>query len=327
MRRRLTLLAILLCHTQTAFAISCSITGSPVVNFGNIDPFSATSTDITQTLSWTCNKPVLDALSATLCIYATRGNASTTGSVTPREMAHSSGSPTINYNLYRNAARTQVIGQAGETVNQGIAVPVNFSLLGCVIILACSTSGTATLYGRLTAPVNAASKAGNYVSSMANSRVSVISGTLTGNCDNQNLAASSTYVLQAQATVLDQCRVSATDMAFGPHGLLLAPVDAQSTVSVRCSNETDFSVSLDNGLNAAGSQRRMVSAGSNLLPYEIYRDGARTQRWGSAPGETVTGVGLGTATVLDLPVYGRVPANTLAAPGDYTDTLTVEVTF
>ena len=59
----------------------------------------------------------------------------------------------------------------------------------------------------------------------------------------------------------------------------------------------------------------------------MYRNAARTERWGNVPGtDTVPGVGTGEANPQTVTVYGRVPAQSAPA-GTYIDVVTVTLTY
>ncbi len=68
-------------------------------------------------------------------------------------------------------------------------------------------------------------------------------------------------------------------------------------------------------------------------PIQLFTDAARTTNWGQTIGtDTVTGTGAGfaVANAVALNVYGRVPdtvANQSVPAGNYTDTVTVTVTW
>ncbi|MCH8543420.1 MAG: spore coat U domain-containing protein [Alcanivorax sp.] len=315
---RLGLLALLLCVApQTWSAVNCSITNSPVLTFGNVDPFTQTIQDATVQLSWECNRGWFDSTANTMCIYASPGN----GPIAPRQLTNPAGGPSLNFNLFRDPARSVILGQPGEAVSTGLAVNVSLPLLQF------SANGTVTLYGRLLTPLPANARAGQHVNMLVNSRVAVRTGGTGQSCDNVIPPVSSTYTLQTQVNIQDQCRVETTDMDFGTQGLLLNAVDSTSAVRVRCSNQTAFTVQLNDGLHASGGNRRMRSANNHHLVYELFRDAARSQRWGSAAGQRVTGTGIGPGNIIELPVYGRVPAAPSAPPGSYSDTITVMVEF
>ena len=114
---RLALLGALLLGAQVSIAASdCSVTASGVA-FGAYDPSLATADDSTGSIVVTC-------------VYTGRGagnnvrytvtlSTGTSGSYAPRKLA--AGTSRLDYNLYRDAARTQVWGNAssGTTVITG----------------------------------------------------------------------------------------------------------------------------------------------------------------------------------------------------------------
>ena len=119
-----------------------------------------------------------------------------------------------------------------------------------------------------------------------------------------------------------------TDLDFGSiPGDITANVDQTSTIGLTCTGRTVWKLGLDNGANASGTVRRMrQGTSSSYVPYELYSDAARTQRWGGTVGtDTVNGTGTGSAQ--SVTVYGRVPAPQVPAPGSYSDTITVTITY
>ncbi len=126
-------------------------------------------------------------------------------------------------------------------------------------------------------------------------------------------------------TIQATCLISAQPLAFGTYtGLLL---NASTTIAITCTNSTSYSVGLDSG-NGPGASvtNRLMTAGSNAVPYGLFRDAARASNWGqTAPTDTVSGVGNGMAQVLT--VYGQVAAGRFVAPGTYSDVITATVTY
>ena len=59
--------------------------------------------------------------------------------------------------------------------------------------------------------------------------------------------------------------------------------------------------------------------------YFLYSDSTRTTNWGNTSGTWVSATGTGVAQVMT--VYGRIPANESALIGNYSDTVTVTITF
>jgi len=136
------------------------------------------------------------------------------------------------------------------------------------------------------------------------------------------MAATTGTSFTVSATVVASCSVSATNLAFGSY-TGSSNLDQTSTVSVTCTNGTDYSVALNDGANASGSTRRMLSGGSNYLSYEMYSDAGRSTVWNAAT--PVTGTGSGVAQ--SLTVYGRVPSGQNVPAGSYSDTVQVTVTY
>jgi spore coat protein U-like protein len=88
-------------HAPDAFAQSPSCTISATsVNFGNYNVFNGTALDSTGTITYRCN-----SAAANITIGLTKGLSTT---YNPRRM--SKGVEVLAYNLYRNAARTNIWG-------------------------------------------------------------------------------------------------------------------------------------------------------------------------------------------------------------------------
>lgn len=69
-----------------------------------------------------------------------------------------------------------------------------------------------------------------------------------------------------------------------------------------------------------------MTDGTALVNYNLYREAGRLTNWGNTVGTDTVG-GTGTGLVVNSTVYGRVPIQTPPAPGTYTDTITVTVTY
>jgi spore coat protein U-like protein len=140
--------------------------------------------------------------------------------------------------------------------------------------------------------------------------------------------AQTSFNVAVSATISNACTVAATPVSFGTYlGNVGAPtVDATGQITVRCRSGNAYDVRLNNGNNAAGSQRRMLqTAGTALLDYALFKDAARTQRWGNNNAERLSGVGTGAAQVLT--VYARLPGAQVVPFGAYVDTITVTVQY
>lgn len=139
-------------------------------------------------------------------------------------------------------------------------------------------------------------------------------------------AKTTSNTLIARIDVDTSCRMTTEPLAFGTVNIFSGQVDATATIRLRCGPAVAYSVALDNGQNYNG-QRRMVGGTGFFayVPYQIYRNAARTQVWGATAGNLVTGTTPANGQVT-LTAYGRVP-NSIVLPRAYTDVVTVTVNF
>jgi spore coat protein U-like protein len=70
----------------------------------------------------------------------------------------------------------------------------------------------------------------------------------------------------------------------------------------------------------------MTGPASALLSYGLYSNSGYTTNWGQTIG-TDTIAGTGNASAQAITVYGQVSSGQYVAPGAYTDTITVTVTY
>jgi len=149
------------------------------------------------------------------------------------------------------------------------------------------------------------------------------------------IAQTVTTTFQVSASVAKNCFVSANNLAFGAYdGSSATPLDANTTIGVRCTKNTTFTVDLDAGVTpgATVAQRRMTNGTDDML-YNLYTDGTYGTVWGDGTNGTGqgsgTGAGLGAPQEQTLTVYGRIPGSqgTLSV-GSYTETtITVTVNY
>jgi spore coat protein U-like protein len=137
---------------------------------------------------------------------------------------------------------------------------------------------------------------------------------------------------QVTATVLKSCTVNALPLSFGNITPGTADVNAESSVTVTCTNGTPYNVGLDvgKGVGATVGQRYLTgpTAGGTAptMAYTIYKDTGRTQIWGNTVNtDTVAKTGTGSADVLTT--YGKIAKSQFVAAGSYTDTIGVTVSY
>jgi spore coat protein U-like protein len=136
--------------------------------------------------------------------------------------------------------------------------------------------------------------------------------------------------------LLQSCSVSATSVNFGAYSPLSATAtQATGTVTVSCEVlgiglPASWTVALSTGSSGSYAVRQLQS-GANTLSYNLYTNSARTSVWGDgtngtsvASGNQFLGVG---SNMVNYTVYGSVPVAQDLPAGNYTDTLTVTMTY
>ena len=248
--------------------------------------------------------------------------------VNPRWMTNYNGAQ-MQYNLYSDAARTQIVGPPPSGggysgLEAGFVVPAGNMKL----------TPSFTVYGRVPAGQSLPATHGFQSQLNGSALYWAWSNTATpASCTSGTGANSQIFYTGVKATAPSGCSIALSkpaDLDFGSTALLAANRDSPTTISQSCPGTTSWKMGLNNGVNALVNQRRMKSAAGNHVNYELYRDSSRTQRWGNdtAGGtDTVDGSGAAQTNPTVLTVYGRVPVQPLVPPGTYTDTITVTLSY
>lgn len=315
-------------HARAATTCSATLTD---LTFGNVDPTGAL-VNAQATLNYSCvhNGGLLGGLYAAyvrMCFSIGTG-AAPGSTYNPRVMTNASSDP-MTFQLYRDAARSQIWG----SVDNATYLPRQQDLQFTILANGQAQNGSVTLYGQVPAG-QVGLGVGSYTDAFSGihtklsynvNEVLLIGGSFPATCGT---ASNSTFPFTATADVQPQCRLTtATDLDFGSvPGLLTTNRDQLSTISTTCTYRTAWQIGLDNGQHAVGSTRRMTGVGSYAVNYELYRESTRSQRWGNTL-YTDTFSGTGSGTVQSVPVYGRVPPQAAVAAGNYSDIITVTVTF
>ena len=315
----------------THAAVNCTASMSPVM-FGSVDLVGNTGALTNGTLSYTCtNNDVLNAVKVNAC-FLIDGGQGHQNVLNPSYMADI-GNPTnqLLFNLYWPDGVT-----VWTTNGYGFSTPFSppvFTIGRAPSIFATSSfTDTVTMPARLQSNQNAAPSTGlnSYQNTYGAGSTAIAwlsrnaNQTAPANCgENQP----SRFAFTVSGTVIKSCIVTANTLDFGtPTGFLTSNIDSDTTLQATCSNTTPYQIGLDNGQNFSVT-RRMTVDGGEFVNYELYRDAGRALRWGNTPlSDTVSGIG----TVLTPPevrVYGRVAPQATPSPGNYTDTVTVKVTY
>jgi spore coat protein U-like protein len=137
--------------------------------------------------------------------------------------------------------------------------------------------------------------------------------------------------LAVSAAVDANCTISATPLDFGSVDTLSATaVTGTGGVAIACTNGTSWSATANTGTatGATFANRRLRTAGGDVLNYTLFTDAARTTIWGDGTDSTSAIVSTGTGTTQNVTIYGRIPAGQTGAPaGSYTDLVEVTVTY
>ena len=149
-------------------------------------------------------------------------------------------------------------------------------------------------------------------------------------------ATTGTTTFTVTATVINNCVLSSTNIAFGNYDPTSGTaITAQGAVTARCTKGDVVSVALGQGANAAGTSTAAIPArqminGGNLLPYHIYIANSGTTEWGTGvvgtntpPAQTAASVN----TALTFTTYGSLPPGQDLPAAIYTDSVVATVTF
>lgn len=142
-------------------------------------------------------------------------------------------------------------------------------------------------------------------------------------------AGTSDGTMLVGATILEACTIVAGPMAFGDVSLSGSDVDSTATLTLACTPNADFDILMNDGAHADSGQRRMTSVlTGEFVPYDIYLDSGRSERWGNTVGtDTLAGSAnlLGVATYT---AYGRIASDADSVEaGVYSDSVIVTVSF
>lgn len=143
------------------------------------------------------------------------------------------------------------------------------------------------------------------------------------------LASIQAEPMDVTATVLETCELNTIgDAAFPDLTPGSGDVATASTIGWRCTTGTSAEIEINDGLNGTRNMQE-IGAGTDSIAYELYTDGALSDRWGlKAANEELGGLaGVGMTNYTDVTVHAEVlnGAYIDSTPGDYTDTVTVTI--
>ncbi|CAM2184254.1 Lipoprotein [Burkholderia latens] len=315
----LLLAAVLGAGWTPARADSCTVT-PPAPSFGSVSPIRLAAVTTTSTMIVSCTWDALSLNTGVLvCVNL--------GGTSPRYL--SNGANQMQYDLYQDAGYSQPWGavSAGTTP---ISVTLTKPLLGT------SAGANVTVYGRVAANQPAVPTANNsstvYTQSFSGTQAtysqsfSLLSILPTLSCASQPTAGTMSF--SATATVIADCIITATGVAFPATGVLTSALSAAGSISARCTNGDAFQIALNGGGSGNVAARAMPRAGGGgSVRYQLYQDSGHANPWGDGTAGTSMATGAGTGFNQTIPVYGLVPAQATPAPGNYSDTITATISF
>ncbi len=323
----LALAIIFFCHVPSAAALSCSAASPGTQNFGNVSPVSGNTYTTTGSIAVTCTVLPLDGLVNGAMIRACVSIGGSAGS-TPRTLTYSSYS--LQYNLYQDSAHTQVFGSVTSSPAAAVPVDFNVGLLG--ILLGGSATMNVPVYGLLTAGQTSA-VAGLYAQSFSgtNAAVNYVAYTLgsTPACSSA-WASGGSFPFAVNATVFNDCNITASNINFGSSGVLQASLYATGSIVVQCTLGDTLSIALNGGSTTGViTNREMLiqGGGTSVVHYGLFTSASYATTWGDGitGGSTVGGSTTGANQT--FVVYGQVPAQSTPTAGAYADTVTATITY
>jgi spore coat protein U-like protein len=110
------------------------------------------------------------------------------------------------------------------------------------------------------------------------------------------------------------------------HGAVLDQQHGDLGSRVVRRDQRQYTIGLDQGTTTGASiSQRLLVNGAATINYNLFTSAAYSTIWGNSGGALVNSTGNGADQTFTI--YGRVPAQTTPAPGTYTDTVTVTVTY
>lgn len=311
----LALCALLGFLPRAASAQTCTASPS-ALSFGNVSPIALSVVNATGSITVQCTWPAVTLTpSVQVCLNM--------GGTTPRAMT--SGANQLQYNLYRDG---------------GYSIPWGSSALGTTPISLIlnkpltdvTASATVNFYGQVSSNQPTVPTTGNVSTAYSQllSQTSLNYGfyLLIGPTCASLTTSGGSFAFTASATVINNCLISATNIAFTSTGVLSSALSATGAVTARCTNGDAYQITLNGGSSGNVSARQMQrSGGGGAVNYQLYTDAGHTQAWGDGTGSTAVTTGTGTGNAVSIQVYGLVPAQTTPMPGSYSDTITATISF
>ena len=153
---------------------------------------------------------------------------------------------------------------------------------------------------------------------LATAIVAAASGPVLANTDSD--------ILTVRVTVQEACSIAGTTIDVGTYNAgQQAALDAEGAISYSNCAAGTLTIALDGGAAGTVANRAMSNDNGDSLSYQLYRNSARNQVWGT--GDEAHQVVLLVPDSGSVPVHGRIPGGQNVPGGSYVDTVNVTLTF
>jgi len=304
--------------------VTCSPGGlSPVnldVDFGTHTPGMNNDAASATGLTISCANSGQSTRNVKICVGLGIGSGG--GSFQLRRMIN--GTRAIRYQIYSNAARTQLF----RLIPNGAEF---IASIGGYTLLPLTTP--IRLYGRIPVQSSLVS-AGTYTSTFTSADVQIrykdydVESPEPPCAGGEVMPYDDSFTVQVHVPPSCQITTPPPPVNFGSHAALAGNIDRNVRFRVLCTSGTSYEIALDDGQHAQGGNQRYMRLGNtpNRIEYGLYRNSAYTLRWGSTAAERLQATGNGFPQIHT--VYARVPGGqTIPAVGEYKDTVVLTVHY
>ncbi|MFU0922698.1 spore coat U domain-containing protein [Kluyvera sichuanensis] len=306
-----------------SYALTCTVApAKPDITFPAISPLTTGDIETSNKFDYTCTRNVLEQLltAATICfnIYATG-----TSTISTRKMTLTSGSATLNYQLYQNAGGVNPWGNqdaAGSTYPYVRITGLNLA----------PATGSLTIYGRIPGGQKT-TPPGTYKDSYTSVTAKITANTdlllPVSSCGTTTVGS---FAFDVTATVNKQCNVGkATDINLTNINHTQTNIAGSTSFTIACTYTTPYFIGLSttNGsTTGSGNMKSNTTGNTDLVPYQLYStSGTNGVVWGNII-STNTISGVGTGLDVSKNIYVIVPGANYK-PDTYADTVTINVTY
>lgn len=315
-RRHAWLAVFLSALSPLAAAQTCSI-GTPTLAFPAFSPISGAALSATGTIPVSCTFPLLGGNpNVKLCLAL---NASQ-----PLTLVNAGNA--INFGLFIDPAYSTAWGNSTANV---IAVTMARNLLGGTV------TQNVNIYARIAATQNTVPTSSNgntvythaFAATDATLQYASYAALAPAPACGSAMTAAAGAPFNANVTVINNCTIAAMNITFATQSALTKPVTCNSMLTVQCTKNDAFRISLSGGLVGTVTARAMTGLTTSRVSYQLYLDNGYSTIWGDGTSGTSQLTGIGTGFVQAVPIYAQVPAQATPAPGVYTDTVTATIQF